>query len=111
MIDAVMYGMMPSANMVNRRMFPPENISKKLNSDPLDEFMNCCHAVVFVPGVGTCPPRRYTASSASVKNRRLRRSGTRKILANASKNFMGSLRFPAAYFAAAPITCAVPPAF
>ena len=36
------------------------------------------------PGVGMCPPRRYTASSPSVNRMRLRRSGIRKMLASFS---------------------------
>ena len=34
MIDAVMYGMMPSAKTVSRRMLPPANRSKKPKIDP-----------------------------------------------------------------------------
>ena len=34
MIDAVMYGMMPRANTVRRRMLPPANRSKKPKIDP-----------------------------------------------------------------------------
>src|ERR1035437_3080118 len=41
---------------------------------------------MLMPGVGMCPPSRYTASIASVNNTRRRRSGTRKMFANASKN-------------------------
>src|ERR1700675_4868669 len=37
-----------------------------------------------MPGVGMNAPRRYTASSASVNNTRLRRSGMRKMLASFS---------------------------
>ena len=34
MIDAVMYGMMPSAKTVRRRMLPPANRSKKPKIEP-----------------------------------------------------------------------------
>src|SRR5262245_17870662 len=43
---------------------------------------------MLIPGVKIWLPRRYTASSPSVNRSRLRRSGTRKMFANASKNFM-----------------------
>jgi hypothetical protein len=59
---------------------------------------------------GDVPAQTVHRQQASVNNRRLRRSGTRKMLANASKNLMvpfDSRRL----LAAAPITCAVPPAF
>ena len=38
--------------------------------------------------MGMWLPSRYTASRPSVNRSRLRRSGTRKMFANASKNFM-----------------------
>src|SRR3954471_3943873 len=41
-----------------------------------------------MPGVGMCPPKRYTASKASANRSRLRRSGTRKTFVMASRNFM-----------------------
>src|SRR3984893_15820003 len=37
-----------------------------------------------MPGMGMCPPTRYTASMASVNRMRLRRSGMQKMLANFS---------------------------
>ena len=41
-----------------------------------------------MPGIGMKAPKRYTASSASVNMSRLRRSGTLKMFATASKNFI-----------------------
>src|SRR5512138_2346542 len=37
-----------------------------------------------MPGVGRCPPMRYTASMASVNSTRFRRSGIRKMFASFS---------------------------
>src|SRR5215469_16668760 len=78
--------MMPRAKIVSLRMLLPANRSKSPKIDPDAEFRNCCHCVTFTPGVGIWLPSRYTASSPSVNSNRLRRSGTRKMLANASKN-------------------------
>src|SRR5260370_24875920 len=73
-----MYGTRPSAKTVRRRKFPPLNRSKI----PSTEFCPCWNSVsrtlVLIPGVGMCAPMRYTASSASVKNSRFRRSSMRK---------------------------------
>src|SRR5262245_24648826 len=88
MMDAVMYGMMPRANTVRRRILPPANISKKPKIEPCCEEKNSAHFWRLIPGVGIWLPRRYTASSPRVNRSRLRRSGTRKMFANASKNFM-----------------------
>src|ERR1035438_10628811 len=95
MIDAVMYGMMPRAKIVRRLMLPPAKRSKKPKIDPAFELKNSSHRVILIPGVGMCPPRRYTASRPSANRSRLRRSGTRNIFANASNSlFMSTLRFP-----------------
>ena len=52
MIDALMYGMMPSAKIVTFDRFPPENMSYRPNR----LFWACsasnCSAAVFTPGVG-----------------------------------------------------------
>src|SRR5436190_24346166 len=50
--------------------------------------MNSSKRLASTPGIGRWPPMRYTASIASVKKTRFRRSGIRKTLAIASKNFM-----------------------
>src|SRR5579884_1858029 len=94
MIDAVMYGMMPSAKIVSRRMLPPANRSKKPKIEPCCEEKKSAHRCRLMPGVGIWLPRRYTASSPSVNRSRLRRSGTRNMFANASKNFMVTLIVP-----------------
>src|SRR5436190_7922426 len=50
--------------------------------------MNSSKRLASTPGIGRWPPMRYTASIASVKKTRFRRSGIRKTLAIASRNFM-----------------------
>src|SRR4051794_29430480 len=51
---------------------------------------------MLMPGVGICPPSRYTASRPSVNMSRLRRSGTRKMFAKASSSlFMVPSESPA----------------
>ena len=52
MIDAVMYGMMPRAKIVRRRILPPANKSKKPKIDPAAELKNSSHRVMLIPGVG-----------------------------------------------------------
>ena len=86
MIDAVMYGMIPNAKTDSRLMLPPANRSKKPKIDPELELKNSSHRVMLMPGVGMWPPRRYTASRANANANRLRRSGTRNMLANASNS-------------------------
>src|SRR4051794_28968202 len=43
---------------------------------------------MLIPGVGMWPPSRYTASRPRANRILLRRSGTRNMFANASKNLM-----------------------
>src|SRR5438034_1164891 len=84
--------MMPRAKMVSRRMLPPANMSKKPKIPPWDREKISSQRRILMPGIGTCPPSRYTASRPSVNRTRLRRSGMRKTLAIASRNFIfGSL--------------------
>src|ERR1051325_6677849 len=80
--------MMPSAKIVRRRNMPPLNRSRKPNSVPWFCWTHSSKRSVLIPGIGICAPMRYTASRPSANRRRLRRSGTRKTLATASKNFM-----------------------
>ena len=58
MIDALMYGMMPSAKIVSRDSAPPEKISKKPRSDPPRSSKNFDNSSLLMPGVGTCAPIR-----------------------------------------------------
>src|ERR1019366_3663347 len=109
MIDAVMYGMIPNAKTVSRRMLPPANRSKNPKIDPELELKNSSQRVMLMPGVGMWPPSRYTASMASANSSRLRRSGTRNMFVNASNSlFMTPFDFHR-YSVLAPSTCAVPP--
>src|SRR6202047_3494308 len=86
MIDAVMYGMMPSAKIVKRRRLPPLNRSKMPRTEPCPCWKSDSSTLVLMPGVGMCAPMRYTASSARVNNTRFRKSGMRKRFRNASIN-------------------------
>src|SRR5215471_11890948 len=78
---------MPRAKTVRRRRLPPAKRSKKPKIEPEPEVKKSSQRCVLIPGVGTWPPSRYTARSPSVNRTRLRRSGMRKIFANASTNF------------------------
>src|SRR5215831_16520924 len=78
--------MMPRAKTVSRRMLPPANRSKKPKIEPALELMYSSQRCKLIPGVGIWLPSRYTARSPSANRSRLRRSGTRKMFANASKN-------------------------
>ena len=87
MIDAEMYGMMPSANTDRRRSAPPEKRSRNPNTPPDIDLKNSDSATGSTPGVGMCDPRRYTASSRNVKMIRLRRSGIAKMFLTVSTKF------------------------
>ena len=45
MIDAEMYGMMPSANTVKRDSAPPENMLNRLRMPPAWPLNSCCKLV------------------------------------------------------------------
>ena len=53
MIDAVMYGMMPSANTATRARAPPENRSRKPATPALPDSKNFFSAARSTPGTGT----------------------------------------------------------
>ena len=59
MIDALMYGITPSANTVICDRLRPENMSYRPNS-LLDAACSAStlSAAVLIPGVGMCPPTR-----------------------------------------------------
>src|SRR5579862_4196692 len=80
--------MMPSAKIVRRLNVPPLNISKNPNTVPWFCVTKSSKRWESTPGMGIQAPTRYTASKASVNSSRFRRSGIRKTLAIASKNFM-----------------------
>mgnify|MGYP003693872761 CR=1 FL=1 len=56
MIDAEMYGMMPSANIGRRRRLPPEKRSTMPSSVPCTWSKNWARARPSMPGVGTWAP-------------------------------------------------------
>ena len=58
MIDAEMYGMIPSAKMVRRRRFPPEKRSTRPSSVPWTWSKKRDSASASTPGVGTWAPSR-----------------------------------------------------
>ena len=59
MIEAVMYGMMPSAKIAMRDSPPPENrFSKPRMFEPPNCFWMLLTAVRFTPGTGTWEPNR-----------------------------------------------------
>ena len=62
MIDALMYGMMPSAKIVTRDRLPPENMSYRPNIVFCACRASSSSAAGFTPGVGMWWPTRYTAS-------------------------------------------------
>ena len=67
MIDAVMYGMMPSAKIVSRRKLPPLNRSKMPRTEPAPCWKIVSSTRQLMPGVGMCAPMRYTASKRQRK--------------------------------------------
>ena len=58
MIDAVMYGVMPSAKTESRRSAPPEKMSRNPRRPPAFDRKNSSNAVAFSPGVGMWDPIR-----------------------------------------------------
>jgi hypothetical protein len=58
MIDAEMYGMIPSAKIVTFFMFPPENMSTSPNQFALFCSKKSTRAWALIPGVGTWLPSR-----------------------------------------------------
>ena len=52
MMEAVMYGMMPSAKMVSRRRLPPLNRSTKPSTEPRICSKNWASLSLLMPGVG-----------------------------------------------------------
>ena len=59
MIDAVMYGMIPSANSAIRLSPPPLNVFSRLRIPPLPNcFWISLTACTLIPGTGMCDPTR-----------------------------------------------------
>ena len=59
MIDAVMYGMIPSANTANWVIAPPENTCRNDRTPPWSaRFCRSASDPRSMPGTGTCAPNR-----------------------------------------------------
>jgi hypothetical protein len=58
MIDALIYGITPSANTVIFDRFCPENMSYSPNRLLLACSVRMLNAWALMPGVGICPPTR-----------------------------------------------------
>ena len=84
MIDAVTYGMIPSAKRANRERAEPEKRLSRLRAPvlPLPLVKNCWSWAWSTPGAGMIEPRRYTARTPAVKRTRRRSSGTRQAFAS-----------------------------
>jgi len=77
MIDAVMYGMIPSANRAIRPRPPPEKVfSRPRMFDPPKFSCTSWTAWTSMPGTGTCDPSRYRARIMAVNASFLRISAT-----------------------------------
>ena len=82
MIDAVTYGMIPSAKIENRERAEPEKRFSRPSSEPprpLKKFWICAEST---PGAGIHEPMRYSARIPAVNRSRRRSSGTRHALAS-----------------------------
>ena len=58
MIDAEMYGMIPSANTEKRDSAPPENMLNRPRMPPCCELKSCRSWSGSMPGTGMCVPIR-----------------------------------------------------
>jgi len=83
----------PRAKTVKRRMLPPANMSKKLKSEPPEEFMNSAHRVVLIPAPDVSAQTIHR-QQAQLNNNRLRRSVRGKCCERFQEPH-GFLRFPA----------------
>src|SRR5262249_30066172 len=86
MIDAVTYGMIPSAKIEKRESAEPENRFSSPSSEPplpLKKFSICAAST---PGAGSHEPNRYAERTAAVNRSRRRRPGPRHALASQENN-------------------------
>jgi hypothetical protein len=70
MIDAEMYGMIPSAKIVNRDNAPPENMLNIPRMPPLFWLNKVSNWTGSIPGTGMCAPILNTMSAPSKNQRR-----------------------------------------
>ena len=82
MIDAVTYGMIPSANSENRESAPAGEEVQQAEDVPPWPLKYSLIVAESTPGAGTHEPRRYSARINAVKRTRCRSSGTRHALAS-----------------------------
>ena len=82
MIDAEMYGMIPSANTVNLDKAPPDIRLAMPRIPPSWPLKNCCNCAGSIPGTGMCAPTRYTTSANNKNNSRRRRSPNLPVFAS-----------------------------
>ncbi len=82
MIEADMYGMIPSASTEKRDSAPPENILNSPRMPPCWLLNSCRNASGSMPGTGICVPTRYTTSASNRKIRRRLRSPYFPVLPN-----------------------------
>ena len=74
MIEAEMYGMMPSAKMVKRDSAPPENMLNMPRMPPCWPLNSSASTFGSMPGTGMCAPMRNTTSAPSRNSSRFFRS-------------------------------------
>src|SRR3984957_14902538 len=77
MMDAVMYGITFSANMLNRCKAPPENMLNMPSRVPFWVEKKAANRAASIPGTGMNVPIRYTTRAPSRNHRRLRISAKR----------------------------------
>ena len=82
MIDAEMYGMIPSANTVKRDSAPPENMLNRLRMPPCWFWNSGCSCVRVDARHGDVRAEPIDDSAPSRKNRRRRRSPNLPLLAS-----------------------------
>ena len=58
MIDAEMYGMIPSAKIEKRDSAPPENTLNRPRMPPCCDLNNSSSTDALIPGTGICVPIR-----------------------------------------------------
>jgi hypothetical protein len=74
MIDAEIYGMIPSAKIVNRDKAPPENMLNMPRMPPCCLLKSSARTCESIPGTGMCAPIRYTTRAPSRNQSRRFRS-------------------------------------
>jgi len=89
MIDAVMYGMIPSAKIAAPVSAPPENRSRNPIAPDAECFLRAVSDRKSTYGTGTYEPTRKMKMMKIVKKILFRRSGTRNMLRRRESPDMG----------------------